>query len=370
MSGHRVYVGTLAFFPHPPPGTSRFRGVVWLTAALSLLGSATAGATFRGENGRIVFIREGKLFTIKPNSAGLRLLTPSGTDRASPTWSADGGRIAFTRFMRRGSAVFVVHADGSKLRRVSSFTRGFLSAAQWRPGSRQVVYTDYLADEDPVVGAIKLANADGSGKKNLTGYRDLNNQPDWSPTGRQIVFERDAGGIPGGSGSSGGEIWVMRADGSGATQLTNNAVLDEGPAWSPDGGRITFARTVPGGPNGDLGADLWIMNPDGSGETQLTAMTGFVEEPEWSPNGHRILFARMRASGPKGDLFTVKSDGSDLKRIATMRTGGPLIDATWSPNSRRVLMRNPKGVLRIARADGSHVRRLTRGDGFTDWQAR
>ena len=341
-----------------------------LTAAVCLLGSAAAAATFRGENGRIAFIREGRLFTIKPNSSGLRLLTPTGTNRATPTWSANGTQIAFTRFLRRGSAVFAVRADGSRLRRLGAFTRGFLSAAQWRPGRRQVVYTDFLADEDPVVGAIKLAKADGSGEKNLTGYGDLNNQPDWSPTGRQIVFERDARGIPGGRGASGGEIWVMRADGSGATRLTDNEVLDEGPAWSPDGGQITFARTVPGGPNGDLGADLWIMNPDGSAETQLTTVTGFVEEPEWSPNGRRILFVRLRTSGPNVDLFTIKSDGSDLMRIATMRTGRALIDATWSPDSRRVLMRDPEGILRIARADGSQVRRLTRGDAFMDWQAR
>lgn len=365
-----MYVGDLTKFSPLTRAASGFRNVVCLTAALFLLGNATAAATFRGENGRIAFTREGRLFTIKPNATGLRLLTPRGADRGSPTWSADGRRIAFTRFTRRGSAVFVIHADGSKLRRVSSYTRGYLSAAEWRPGRRQILYHDVRADEDPVVGGIKLAKANGSDEENLTGYGDLNANPAWSPTGRQIVFERDRAGITGGSGSSGGEIWVMRADGSGAARLTDNDVLDEGPGWSPDGGRITFARTVPGGPNGDLGADLWAMNPDGSGETQLTAINGFVEEPEWSPNGRRILFIRLRGSAPNVDLFTIKSDGSDLKRIATMRTGGQLIEATWSPDSRRVLMRDPNDVLRIARADGSHVRRLTRGDGFTDWQAR
>lgn len=344
---------------------------MWLTAALSLLGSATAAATFRGENGRIAFVREGRLFTIKPNSTGLRLLTPSGSDRSAPTWSADGSRIAFLRYIRRGSALFVVHADGSKLRRVSSFTRAFPSEGAWRPGSRQVLYHDVRADETPVVGAVKLAKADGSGERNLTGYGDLNANPDWSPTGRRFVFERDAGGIPGGApGQADAEIWVMRADGSGATRLTRNDVLDDGPAWSPDGGRITFARTVEGGPNGDLGADLWIMNPDGSNQTQLTTITGFVKQPQWSPNGRRILFARITPSTPTSDLFTIKSDGRDLKRIATMRTHIQPIDATWSPDSRRVLMTTPKGILRIARADGSNARTLTRGDGFTDWQAR
>jgi Tol biopolymer transport system component len=369
---HRVYVGILTEFPHPARGTSRFRSVVWLAAALSLPGSATAAATFRGENGRIAFVREGRLFTIKPNSTGLRLLTPSTSERSLPTWSADGSRIAFLRYTRRGSAVLVVRADGSKLRRLSGFTRGFLSPAAWRPGGRQVVYHDVLADETPVVGAVKLANADGSGERNLTGYGDLNANPDWSPTGRQIVFERDAGGIPGGPpGQADSEIWRMQADGSAATRLTHNDVLDDGPAWSPDGRRIAFARTVEGGPDGDLGADLWIMNSDGSSQTQLTTSTGFVKQPQWSPNGRRILFVRIHPDRPNAHLFTLKSDGSDLKRIATMRTHTAPIDATWSPDSRRVLMRTPKGVLRIARADGSNARTLTRGGVIgMDWQAR
>src|SRR5688572_31168131 len=98
---------------------------MWLTAALFLLGSGTAAATFRGDNGRIAFTHEGKLFTIKPDSTGLRALTPNGSERSLPSWSPDGGQIAFARYTPRGSALFVVRSNGSKLRRISAFTRGF-----------------------------------------------------------------------------------------------------------------------------------------------------------------------------------------------------------------------------------------------------
>jgi TolB protein len=62
----------------------------------------------------------------------------------------------------------------------------------------------------------------------------------------------------------------MNADGSGVTRLTDNALPDGTPTWSPDGTRIVFNRAVPP-PN----QQLFVMKADGSGQTQLTFPPGF-----------------------------------------------------------------------------------------------
>jgi Tol biopolymer transport system component len=60
------------------------------------------------------------------------------------------------------------------------------------------------------------------------------------------------------------EIYVMNADGSGQTRLTDHPARDVGPAWSPAGARIAFET------NRDGNAEIYVMNADGSAPTNLT----------------------------------------------------------------------------------------------------
>ena len=65
--------------------------------------------------------------------------------------------------------------------------------------------------------------------------------PTWSPDGTQIVFDSFTDGI---IGQPDREIYVMNADGTNQTQITNNAVVDAHAAWSPD--LLAIAAALPG----------------------------------------------------------------------------------------------------------------------------
>ena len=80
------------------------------------------------------------------------------------------------------------------------------------------------------------------------------------------------------------EIYVMNADGSGVVQLTDNAISDGWPVWSPDGSRIAFRSDR----DGDF--EIYVMNADGSGVVQLTDNSHHDTIGGWSPDSRRIVY--------------------------------------------------------------------------------
>jgi TolB protein len=102
------------------------------------------------------------------------------------------------------------------------------------------------------------------------------------------------------------EIYVMNADGSNQTRLTNNAASDSQPSFCADGSKIAFTSTRDGK------AEIYVMNSDGSGQTRLTtSYTGYTvdltSDPAFSPDGTKIVFA---FSSPNStSLRTVSATG-------------------------------------------------------------
>jgi endonuclease YncB( thermonuclease family) len=189
-------------------------------------------------------------------------------------------------------------------------------------------------------------------------------------------YERDTGEavVPGTNGKivfvsdrvGNEEIYVMNADGSGQTRLTNSATEDRSPAWSPDGHRIAFSSLR----DGD--EEIYVMNADGSGQTRLTDNADFDGFPAWSPDGTRIAFTSNRDSF-WGEIYVMNADGSRQTNL----TNAPASDGdpAWSPDGKRIAFasdRNGDTDIYVMNADGSLPTRLTTSlayDDDPDWQA-
>jgi len=203
---------------------------------------------------------------------------------------------------------------------------------------------------------VYLLSADGTTLTNLTNDPSGDGDAAWSPDGHAIAFTSNR------TGSS--QVYVMNADGSGQTQLTNGSSAGS-PSWSPDGNKIAFSRLV------GKSREIFVMNPDGSAITQLTTTTGTA--PAWSPDGTRIAF--MSATSFETDIFVMNADGSDLTQLTT----SPGIDANpaWSPDGTKIAFNSDRssssGVearqIHVMNADGTDVTQLTFGTDFTSGAA-
>lgn len=195
-----------------------------------------------------------------------------------------------------GYDIYSVRDDGSELKKLTS-TDGYDAEAtvNWKTG--KVVYTS-LASGDLELWEMK---GDGSGKKQLTKREGYDGGAFYSRDGKKLVWRatdrnnakamarykellRENLTEP-----MKMEIVVANADGSGAKQITSFGCASFAPTFTPDGKKIIFASNKH---NCDgRGFELFLMNPDGSDVKQVTNLGGFISFAEFSPDGKRLVFS-------------------------------------------------------------------------------
>ena len=133
----------------------------------------------------------------------------------------------------------------------------------------------------------------------------------------------------------GGDIWVMRANGSGRRRLTRSGRgVDFDPSLSPDGKHVVFrssrGRYAPDRYSIGLEA-IRIVDVRTRRQRQIQPWTGGLF-PAWSPDGEAIAFSGLRTGGgPVDTIQLMRPDGTGLVDL-----GMPGEVATWSPDGTRI----------------------------------
>ncbi|MCQ3937222.1 MAG: hypothetical protein DPW18_09265 [Chloroflexi bacterium] len=180
----------------------------------------------------------------------------------SPDYSPDGRFIVFANRVGEGpTAIWMVNADGLNPRLVYTGANDIVAVA-WSPDGEKIAYA--MADDIPQ--EYQIYTMDTNGKNHLKisqGLQGIGGSVDWSPDGLHLLVHAGPFGDK--------DIFRIEAATGNFTQLTdggNNA----GASYSPDGQFIVFNSL-----RNDDQADLYIMRADGSGQTRLTN----DPEPDW-----------------------------------------------------------------------------------------
>lgn len=275
---------------------------------------------------------------------------------AFSAWAADAARA------QSGSAIFVMHVDGSHVEKVSHSDDRYIGGLDWSHDGKRLVYLGANRSKELYVETL------GEGKPTHLGSGSA---PCWSPDDQQIAFFQEetnrAGARPG--------VWIMNSDGSGrewisegvrpswsptgdsiafpskhegfesiyvfdTVELTRKSVLARGftgisgVAWSPDGKRLAFHGVHEG--SGVLAViNLGTERPD----ILYRGRIGW--RPAWSPDGKTLA-------------FPIVVDGQGRLHLLDMETGGAPVmipgqfgkrntDAAWSPDSKKIAFASSRG---------------------------
>ena len=183
---------------------------------------------------------------------------------------------------------------------------------------------------------IYVMDANGSNRTRLTNNRVNDSDPVFSPSGTKIAFDSFRDGNE--------DVYVMdasdtNADGNGDNlkRLTKNTATDEEPAFSPDGKKIAFVsdRVNPGG-----NRDIYVMKAKPEGKKNrprlLTHNAADDAEPSFSPDGTKIVFTSDRDGDE--NIYVMNSDGTGVTRL-TSNTAFDA-DANFSPNGNQIVFRS------------------------------
>src|SRR5215207_5237936 len=230
--------------------------------------------------------------------------------------------------------LWVMDADGTNQTNLTNTPDTNEGQPAWSPDGTKIAFTgpgDLNEDGSGGLGDVYVMDADGTNRTNLTDTPNRSDyQPSWAPSGAQLTFVRE---VPGRVISEQPDIFVMDANGENASNLTQTDESESGPDWSPDGAKIAFAGVR------DSGWEILTTDPDGQNETILTGdgFDGNDEAPDLSPDGTKVVFMKQSQVGgccEPWEIWAVNRDGSGDTNL----TNHPSDDMgpSWSPDGTEI----------------------------------
>ncbi len=242
-----------------------------------------------------------------------------------------------------------------------------IRGARPSPDGRRVAFSalDRLWTADLPAGSGSSGTLDQGADATITNARrvtalpDVEHAPVWSPDGRWLAFVTW-------SDSVGGDIWRVRADGSGSPErLTPTSAFFDQLAWSADGSRILAIRGSKmhrirtledfGGHSGAAELEyVWLPSSGGEPQRIMWVGRGTTQQgrnaPHIGPDPERMYVWTGRDG-----LVSVRFDGSDVRPIvkvtapSTGGQGGPPTpdEVLLSPDGTRALVRANRNVFMI-----------------------
>ncbi len=189
-----------------------------------------------------------EIYIMKLNGTEPQRLTNHPALDSDPTWSPDGKWIAFRSRRHRApdSDIYKIDIKGENLQQLTNKGKYNIFPA-WSPDGEQIVFYSYRNN----IGNIYVMDANGKRLRRVVS----GGSPCWSPDGQHIAYTVGLIGIG---------IYITDVNGQDQRRVTPNNIWSHNPAWSPDGTWIAYDAEIEnpwGNPNVDT--NIYLISVDG-----------------------------------------------------------------------------------------------------------
>jgi TolB protein len=286
------------------PAEPALNGIIPLAAKG---GSGGGGGTPSGPTGRLYFTSDLQqlgnydIYAVNPDGTGLVRLTTAASSDQYPRAALLTGRIAFLSDRMGTRGIYTMNADGSSQQAVYTPNNGTLGEIALSADGARIAFTATVAGQTD----IWAIGADGSGLVRLTNDAIEEHAPAWSPRGREIAYSAQVNGAT--------DIFELTVNGGRTRKLTGGLGGSFGPAYSPDGRTIAFSSTRDGN------YELYTMRSDGSQQTRILATPGWGEHfPSYSPDGRFVAYlSQLNGGGLAGMRWALVGNSNQTGPVSS-----------------------------------------------------
>ena len=265
-------------------------------------------------------------------------------------WTPRGQLIASLQRGAEQRSLWRVDLDQGRLERIPEAGVGPISPSLTKSGDR-LAYVSRLSDTN-LWGVRPGAKGTVTGTaeaRQVTDAVALDTSPRLSADGQRLAWRSARSGV--------NEVWVGRANGSEARQLTAmNGPTTGSPAWSPDGAWLAFdSRPKERG-------QIFVIPTAGGAAKALTDAAANAVLPSYSRDGKWIYFSTDR--GGMWEVWKMRGDGAEAQRVA----GRGAFNATesWDGKWLYFVRRGEGGVWRMP-VGGGGEEKMTEEPGANMW---
>lgn len=300
---------------------------------------------------------------------------------ARATYAGKRGPIVFERLLNpmdeSTTQLFALSPTTGRVRQLTHLQGGAFDP-DYSPNGRRIAFDRrFLAGPD----AAFTIRFDGSDPTRIPiaclGQCLGIDEPNWARSGHNIAFGRAFGPIVkdnastldlATAGLSGTGDRVIRTFG-----VTATGTEPHGAAWSPNGRML--AVTIQNTTTKPVKASsIYLISANGKTVRRLTSPTLDAGNPDWAPDGKRLVFNSFYEGQSESELYTIRPDGTGMHRIRKEKTHNYAFDPVWSPDGGRIAFVHASGstpphIWSIG-ADGKNLLQETHGslpDLSPDW---